>query len=144
MNLLIKDVSEEQMKAIRVSAAQVGKTIREYVLLKLTGGNDGREGNSGNEGRVGGVEAGSVKRGRDGTAVPIVRKAKGSEKRLHPVQPVRGELAEGGGSRERPETTESVKVVGGVCPNGASHRIYPNGDDWWCSDCKKSYRGEEA
>jgi len=37
MNLLIKGVSEDQMQAIRVASAQAGKTIRDYVLMKLTG-----------------------------------------------------------------------------------------------------------
>ena len=39
MNLLIKNVSEEEMKVIRLRAAESGQTIRDYVLGKCGGRN---------------------------------------------------------------------------------------------------------
>jgi hypothetical protein len=85
-----------------------------------------------NDGRGdGGVEAGeSGGRGVDGVAVPAVRKAKESAKRLRAVQPVRGELAGGRPSGCRPEKC--------ALPG---HVVFPNGaEGFYCLTCDKEQK----
>ena len=69
-------------------------------------------------------------RSRDGTSLPVLRKAKGKPEQLHPVQPVRSELVAsgGGGHNERP-SPEPHK----------DHRTYKAGEQRYCQDCGKFY-----
>jgi len=144
MDLNLRNFPDELAKELKVEAAASGMTLKELVVLKcarkgVVNEGTGREDNSDHARGVGGGEAEATGRGRDGTAVSVLQSSKGNKKRLHPVQPVRGKLAERGGHNEGPEAAESVKVVNGVCPVDEKHRFYRNGESWWCSDCKKSY-----
>src|SRR6185437_16704766 len=79
-------IQDELMVEIDRLAESDGRSRNSFIVRAL-------EGMYGN-GRVDGSESGSsVGGGGDGTGVSVVRKAEGDKKLLHPVQPLRGELA---------------------------------------------------
>ena len=80
------------------------------------GANDGA-----GAGRSASVEG---KRTGNDASVSVVRKAKGSKERLHPVQPVRKKLAGRGGLEPRPETQSDAH---------AGHRLGDSGR--FCITC---------
>lgn len=56
--------------------------------------------------------------------MPVVRKAKGRKKQLHPVQSVRGELVGGGdGAAELPKLGPPSSAPG-RCPHGKLNAVY--------------------
>src|ERR1700759_2306847 len=60
----------------------------------------------------------------DGANVSVLRKPKGAEKRLHPVQPVRSELA---GGRDAPAglpEPRPASSANGKCPHGKFNQAY--------------------
>lgn len=63
--------------------------------------------------------------GGDGSSVPVLSKAKGGKKQLHPLQSVRDELVGGSGHIE-------------ACSH-QDHRTFVNGDKHWCSTCKVEF-----
>ena len=67
-------------------------------------------------------------RSRDGATLPILPKATRKPVKLHPVQPMRGELVAGGGHQPGP-TDEPHK----------GHRVYKSGDGRYCGDCKVNF-----
>jgi hypothetical protein len=69
---------------------------------------------------------------------PFCQKAKSKAKRLHPVQPVRSELAGGGGLEPKPEG-RAVGEVLSRCPVDPKHLFFRNGAEFWCSGCKRAY-----
>ncbi len=67
-----------------------------------------------------------TERSRDNATLPILPHAKSPTKRLHPMQPMRNELATRRGLEPR-STTNSHQ----------NHRVYRDGSRRWCSDCKQ-------
>src|SRR5580658_1208995 len=65
-----------------------------------------------------------AERTRDRAAVPVLPKAKGSAKRLHPLQSVRGELAGGGDAPARLPEQRSARSSLEKCPHGKLNAAY--------------------
>jgi hypothetical protein len=79
--------------------------------------------------RGAGVEsARSIERSGNGASLPVLPKAKGVSTKLHPVQPVRNKLVDGGGHQSGP-TGEPHE----------GHRVYKSGDGRYCGDCKVNF-----
>ncbi len=76
-----------------------------------------------------GVTSGAVERGGNVSTVPILSKAKGAAKRLHPVLEVRDKLDERGGHIERP-SVESAHH---------GHVTFQDGDRRYCSTCQNHF-----
>jgi len=72
----------------------------------------------------------------DGASLSVLSKAKGTAKRLRPVPEVRDKLAGRGRPDPRPEDRP---VQGGGEAGHENHRVLPNGDKRWCSDCKVNF-----
>ena len=70
------------------------------------------------------VEEGDARREGDGTAVPILRNAKGGKKRLYPVQSVRRELAQRGNEPSGVSGTRPASSAAGSCPHGKRNEAY--------------------
>jgi hypothetical protein len=123
----LKSVPEGLHRRLKSEAAMAGVTLEILCIGKLEV-KDGSGIEAGNEvvhddtGRGRSGKAGSTRRGGDGAAMSVVQEAKGTAKRLHPVQPLRDKLD---------GRTGSVK---GSSHEG--HRVLPNGDKQWCSDCR--------
>lgn len=65
-----------------------------------------------------------AQRSGNGAAVPVLQKAKSGKKHVHPVQPVRDELA---GRRDAPAKLPEPKPSGGKvggCPHGKRNEAY--------------------
>ena len=94
--------------------------------------------NVGDAGVDGEAEAGdNARRGVGVAAVSDVRVAAKPAKRLRAVQPVRGELAGGRGSDQKPKTEPGAVSIKCVLPG---HTCFKNGDGWYCMTCAKASR----
>jgi hypothetical protein len=123
MNLNIRNVPPEVMRAIKLKAVEAELSIRGYCLARLAddfiriiiptqpGELNGREDVVRNDAR------GTNQRAGHDAALPVLPKAKGSKKRLHQVPPVRDELATGGdGPTKLPEPQPGSGKIGS-CPH---------------------------
>src|SRR5689334_51928 len=122
-DLNLRNLDPKLIARLKSDAALAGKTLREW-CIGLLGGNDGT-------GRP--FEAdptGKTSRSGKPSKLPSVRNAKGSKKRLHPVQPVRPELARRG-ELGRESKGGAVSEDAG---NHEGHRIANQGR--YCLTCK--------
>jgi hypothetical protein len=83
--------------------------------------------------RTGTAEAGPIERKGNCASVPALRKAKSAAKRLHPVQPLRNELAQGRG----PDQGCSTQPRAVSAHEG--HQTWPYGTKRYCADCQSVY-----
>src|SRR6185437_5804605 len=110
-------IQDELMVEIDRLAESDGRSRNSFIVRAL-------EGMYGN-GRVDGSESGSsVGGGGDGTGVSVVRKAEGDKKLLHPVQPLRGELAGRGDAPAQLPPAGPASSSPGSCPHGKRNAAY--------------------
>ena len=121
---LVDELREDARKQQRSLAWILG-----YRLAQLSNREDSNGcGNSEHAG-PGNIEIGTPERTGNRTPVPTVRKAKGKEKRLHPVQPMRDELGRGREHHGQPESRTLEEVHAG-------HQTYKAGEQQYCSTCR--------
>lgn len=124
-DLNIRNVDVTLVTSLKQRALASGQTLRSYCIGKL-GESDDRDIERNDIGRVddsntGGKNGGGRKR----TTVPVLPKAKGKTKHVHPMQPLRNELVQGAGHLQS--------------SSHEGHKTFIAGDGHWCSDCKESY-----
>jgi len=108
----LRTVPEELHRRLKACAAVAGLTLETYCIAQLEAGNADNRG-SGTE------PARSFERSGNHASVPVVRSAKGSKKRLHPMQPVREELASGGNGPAQLSEPQPGSGKIGSCPHDA-------------------------
>jgi hypothetical protein len=138
MDLNIKRVKRESVQRLKVEAVGRGVTLRDLCIktLGIEGEENGADKND-DGGRSGKGSAGAVGGSGDNATMPVLRPKKGAAKRLHPVQPVRGELAGRGEHRQEPDHRAEAEVHGvdlAQC-RAQGHRILNFGGELKCVTC---------
>ena len=114
---------EAQFAEVRARADRQRLSLNEWLLRAVEVSYEGVvNGNSGVDVDDAGAKVGG---GRDKAALPVLRKAKGAKKQLHPLQSVRDEL--GGGAGHIPASAHE------------GHDTYKAGDGRYCSTCEVRY-----
>jgi hypothetical protein len=145
MDLNIRNVEKESVMELKGDALTLGLSLRELCIRKLgikatakgsegeqngtVQNDDGGRSGSGSEGKIGGSG--------DNASLPVLRPKKSAAKRLHPVQPMRGELAGRGEHRQEPDHRAEAEVHGvdlAQC-RAQGHRILNFGGELKCVTC---------
>lgn len=148
MDLRIRDFPNEVQRQIKSKAAALGISLRDYVIEalkekpydRLEGTVVKSDAGGANRGMAH-VDAGAeVGRAGDRTAMPVLAKAKGKKKLVHPVQPVRDELGDGRRVEPQPEGAGPGAGEGaaeGQCRACGSTRLTLEGDRYTCACGRK-------
>jgi len=118
----LRHISAELHQKLNVRAATEKVTLESLCVRFLWQGLDQPGGPDGISEVADNDPKGATGRKGKRAPVPVLQKAKGDKKRLHPVQPVRGELEQGGRHQQG--------------PSHDGHQTYPAGDQQWCSTCQ--------
>lgn len=123
MTIRVRNVPNALVADIKRQAQLAGMTMSAWVVEVLRADVRG----------TGSSESGKAGRGGKRATVPNVPGATSEAIGLHEVQPVRSELADGGGSDSGPE----ARPLQGDAPRShEGHKTYKYGNDkHWCSDC---------
>ena len=121
-------IPDELLARIDAEAKSDRRSRNQTILLKL----EASHGHSGVDEHDKGAKVGG---GRNGAGLPVLPKAKSSEKRLHPLQSVRGELAGGRDAPSRVSEPRSQSVSLGICPHGKLNQAYCHAIGGGCRTC---------
>ena len=132
--LNLRNIPDDLIRRMKVRAAENGVSLKDECLeiirrhCGIVDGGSGAEqfgkGSSLERSGSGGSAGVEEKRTGDGVAVPVLRKAKGAEKRLHPLQSVRGELVERGDAPSHLPKQGPASITRGSCPHGKMSAAY--------------------
>jgi len=93
------------------------------ILWQVLGGDHGVvAGDGGSEGE--GAAGGKGGRGTGRSSVPVLQKAKKPAKHMHPVHPVRDQLAPGGDGSPELSGKRPPSCTPGSCPHGKPHQAF--------------------
>jgi len=128
MAINLRHISGELHQKLNVRAATEKVTLESLCVRFLWAGLDpGGPNGSDNEEVVGHDTPTKGERAGNDVSMSVLPKAKGRAKRLHPVQPLRGELAGRGGRDEEPDhrAHEGCRVIReGSRRFCVTHRVY--------------------
>lgn len=129
-DLNLRNLDVTLVTKLKADAALAHLTLRAHCIRLLGGVNGNSDSEPARSGSA--QQTRTSQRTGNRTAVPTVRKAKSKAERLHPVQPVRDELARGREHHGQPESRTLAEVHAG-------HQTYKAGEQQYCATCKSYF-----
>jgi hypothetical protein len=138
--LNLRCVDDTLVTSLKKRAIDDGKTLKSFCVEALWFALSECGGKYADIRRTGTDSPGTIDRSGKSSALPAVRSAKGSTKRLRTVQSMRGELAQRGGLGQGPENRPIQADGRGTASvieecRKAGHLIFKRSGVDWCSTC---------